>query len=69
MRPPRDLKAFQRVHLDPGETKTVSLDVKAQDLAYWDVTTSAWALEPITYEVDVGGSSRDLPLSATFSVQ
>jgi beta-glucosidase len=68
MRPPKDLKAFQRVHLAPGETKTVSLQVNAQDLSYWDVSKSAWVIEPIAYTVQVGGSSRDLPLEASFSV-
>jgi beta-glucosidase len=67
-RPPREVKAFQRVHLSPGQKTTVTLSVNAQDLAYWDVTKSAWVLEPIAYQVQVGSSSRDLPLSASFSV-
>ncbi len=64
-----DLKAFERVHLDAGETRTVDLPIKAGDLAYWDDATSAWIVEPIAYSVDVGGSERDLPLSASFSVE
>jgi beta-glucosidase len=68
-RAPKDLKAFQRVHLDPGETKTVSLTLRASDLAYWDLSSSSWILEPITYTVMVGGSSRDLPLMGSFKAQ
>jgi len=64
----RDLKAFQRVSLGPGETRTVALDVAAADLAFWDVDTNAFVVEPITYTVEVGSSSRDLPLGATFSI-
>jgi beta-glucosidase len=64
----RDLKAFARVHLEPGETRTVPLEVRAADLAYWDVGAGGWKVEPITYDVQVGPSSADLPLSGSFSI-
>jgi beta-glucosidase len=64
----KDLKAFARVHLDPGETQTVSFDVHARDLAFWDDAAGGWEVEPITYVVQVGSSSRDLPLAGTFAV-
>jgi beta-glucosidase len=67
-RPVRELKAFQRVHLNAGETKTVALDVAANDLAYWDVDTAAWKIEDIQYVAQVGDSSRDLPLTAQFRI-
>ena len=67
-RPVRELKAFQRVALAPGQTKTVSLAFAAADLAFWDVTANAFVVEPINYVVECGASSRDLPLQATFSV-
>ena len=63
-----DLKAFARVHLAPGATQTVVFDVRAVDLAYWDIGTAAWVVEPITYDVRVGPSSRDLPLHGTFAI-
>jgi hypothetical protein len=47
----------------------VNLTLKASDLAYWDTGTAAWLLEPITYTVMVGGSSRDLPLMGSFAVK
>ena len=68
-RPVKDLKAFTKVHLEAGETKTVSLDVPVKDLAFYDVDAAAWEVEPISYTVSVGPSSRDLPLSASFSVR
>jgi beta-glucosidase len=67
-RAPRDLKAFARVHLEPGETRTVPLEVAAPALAYWDVKTGGWQVEPIEYGVHVGASSRDLPLEGRFRI-
>jgi beta-glucosidase len=67
-RPVRELKAFQRVALASGETKTVSLTFPATDLAFWDVTANAFVVEPIDYVLESGASSRDLPLQAGFSV-
>ena len=67
-RPVRELKAFQRVALAPGETKRVSLAFPTTDLAFWDTTANAFVVEPIDYIVECGASSRDLPLQATFSV-
>jgi len=69
-RPVKDLKGFQRVALNPGETKTVNMLLSATDLAYYDVTTKGWKIEPIDYIVHVGSSSRkeDL-LTTTFKVR
>ena len=64
----RDLKGFARVHLEPGETKTVTFDVRAVDLAFWDVAAAAWSLEPIRYGLHVGPSSRDLPLEGDVTI-
>jgi beta-glucosidase len=68
-RAPHDLKGFSRVHLAAGQTKTVTLPLAAQDVAYYDTSTSTWKVEALTYSVLVGSSSRDLPLSAQFAVQ
>ena len=61
-RPKKELKAFARIKLDPGEKKTVSLEIPASDLAYYDVASSAWVVEPIEYQVLAGPSSRDSDL-------
>jgi len=68
LRAARTLEAFQRVELEPGETQTVKLEVKATDLRYWDTKSSSWKLETLHYGVEVGTSSRDLPLTAGFSI-
>ena len=65
----RDLKGFSRLHLEPGETKTVVFTVRAADLGFWDTVANGWQVEPISYTVEVGPSSRDLPLSAPFQIQ
>jgi beta-glucosidase len=63
-----DLKSFARIHLEPGETRSVAFDLRAADLAFWDISAGTWEVEPITYDVRVGRSSRDLPLSGSFAV-
>jgi beta-glucosidase len=67
-RPVRELKAFQRVALAAGQTKTVPLEFPATDLAFFDVAANEFVVEPIDYLVECGASSRDLPLQARFSV-
>jgi len=67
--PLRQLEAFERVHLEPGETKTVRLTVDASDLAHWDVTRNRWVVERSAYDVMVGASSTDIRQSATVSVR
>jgi beta-glucosidase len=64
----RDLKGFTRVHLEAGETRTVAFDLRAADLAYWDTGAGGWTLEPLTYTVEVGRSSQDLPLTGSVTV-
>lgn len=52
-RAPRDLRGFARVHLEPGETRTVALPLLARDLAFWDVQSGAFVVEPLTYAIEV----------------
>ena len=67
-RPPRELKAFASVDLQAGETRSVTLTVRAHDLAYWDVRVDRWVVEGGAYTVEVGASSRDLRATATVEV-
>jgi len=66
--PAAQLKAFAKVDLAPRQTKTVRLALTARDASYWNSDAQAWTLGAGTYSVRVGDSSRDLPLSATFTV-
>ena len=58
-RAPKELKAFARVALDPGETRTVRLSVPAIDLAYFDAATSTWVVEETHYAAIVGRHALD----------
>jgi len=64
----RDLKGFVKVMLGAGESQTVEISLPVNDLAYYDVAESAWALEALEHAIHVGTSSRDLPLSTTLTV-
>ncbi|PWI18059.1 beta-glucosidase [Streptomyces sp. Act143] len=66
--PLKQLKAFQRVALKPGETRTVRLKLSAKDLAHWDVTRSKWVTEKGTYDILAGASSADIRTRTTWQV-
>ncbi|KIP94960.1 beta-glucosidase [Microbacterium sp. MEJ108Y] len=68
-RAPRELKAFASVALAEGETRTVELIVRREDLAYWDVRVDRWVVESGEYTVEVAASSRDIRSSATVQVE
>ncbi|MHA5049806.1 glycoside hydrolase family 3 protein [Streptomyces sp. SD15] len=67
--PLKQLKAYARVSLKPGETKTVKLSLRTKDLAHWDVTRSKWVVETGTYDVLVGASSTDIRSRTTLRAQ
>jgi beta-glucosidase len=60
-RPVKELKGFKKVWLQPGETKTVALDIKRESLAFYDVSMN-YRVEPGDFEIMVGTSSRDSDL-------
>jgi beta-glucosidase len=66
--PVKQLRGFSRVHLAPGQTKTVQLRLSAADLAFWDVTQSRWVVEASTQDVMVGSSSADIRATAPLRV-
>lgn len=66
-RPVKELKAFTKVSLAPGETKQISMTLSANELYYYDETASAYKVEPGLYNIAVGGSSDNLPLQASFT--
>ena len=65
--PERALKGFSRIHLKPGETRTVTFRIPQDQLAVWN-TERKWAVEPGEYTVWAGGSS-EATLSARFYLQ
>jgi beta-glucosidase len=61
-RPKKQLMAFERITLGPGEARTVSFTVSPERLAFWDEKRNAWIVEPGAFEVMVGSSSADVRL-------
>jgi len=69
LRPEKELKAFEKIFLKPGETKTVEMRVKVADLAFYDETKKAWNAESGAYILQLGNSSRDIFRKVTISVK
>ncbi len=67
-RPKKELKGFRRITLQPGETQTVTLPLKAESLAYWDADLGGWQVEADRVRVLVGASSADIRLVGEFAV-
>ena len=67
-RPRKELRGFERVSLEAGETKTVRLKLRAASLAYWDEKTSRFVVEDEPVRLMVGGSSSDVRLETTVRV-
>jgi beta-glucosidase len=59
-RPIHELKGFQRVVLQPGETKWVHFRIDRSAFSYWNPATKAWTTDPGEYEIQAGSSSRDI---------
>jgi beta-glucosidase len=66
-RPVKELKAFQKVMLEPGETKTVRFTLTAKDLSFYRADLT-FGVEPGKFDVMVGGNSRDVT-AASFEVK
>jgi beta-glucosidase len=63
-----ELRGYQRITLKPGDTRAVTLPLRADDLAYWDTATDRWVTEPDRVRLRVGASSADLRLETTIPV-
>ena len=67
VRPEKELKGFQRVFLEAGETRTLSFTLKNRDLAFW--MDGGWVVEPGEFTVIAGNSSADEQARCTFAVR
>ena len=66
--PAKELKAFDRVTLAAGETKTVTLEIPVKDLRYWNVDKNAWDLEHGKLVLLVGAASDDIRQQAEVTI-
>ncbi len=64
----KELKAFKKVMVPVGKEVTVTLNVPAKDLAYYDEDNSKWIVEPGVYKLMLGKSSRDIVATQTISI-
>ncbi|NLI54231.1 MAG: glycosyl hydrolase [Clostridiales bacterium] len=62
--PEQELKGFEKVWLQAGETKRVSFSLTRRDLSYYDTTAEDWRIEGGAYELRLSASSRDVRLTA-----
>ena len=63
-RPEQELKGFQKIELDPGETLKVQLSLSSRDFSYYDQEVREWLMESGPSEIRIGASSRDIRLKA-----
>jgi beta-glucosidase len=59
-RPKKELKAFEKIFLLPGEQKTVSLKIKVADMAFYSEKTRNWVVEPGEFVLHIGTSVKDI---------
>lgn len=64
-RPPKELKAFAKVWLDPGEVRAVALTLEPRAFAPYDPETGTWPIDPGAYDILVGRSAGDIRVKAS----
>ncbi|KAJ4005979.1 glycoside hydrolase 3 [Fusarium irregulare] len=67
--PPKQLRGFEKVKLDKGDSVEVPFEITRRDLSVWDVVKQDWVLQSGNYTIFVGASSRDLPLKESFKIE
>ncbi len=63
--PPKQLRGFAAVRLQPGEAQRVTIRLPRRAFAHWSTARHGWVVTPGTYVIRAGSSSRDLPLRAS----
>lgn len=67
-RPVKELKGFDKVSLQPGETKTVEITINKDALSYFDADKHEWVAAPGNYEAIIGASSTDIKSKVRFAL-
>ena len=63
--PPYVLKGFDSIHLSPGQSTLVTLQLSRYDLSIWNVVTQRWEIPSGATKITIGASSRDHRLTGT----
>jgi len=67
--PINQLKRFQRIALEPGESKTLTFKISASELSFYDTEINDFKTEPGRWEIQVGSSSKDIRLKKTLTIE
>ncbi|MNR61690.1 Exo-alpha-(1-_6)-L-arabinopyranosidase [compost metagenome] len=65
----QELKGFQKVLVAAGKSETVTIKVPAKELAYYNVETKKWTVEPGNYTLKLGSSSRDIKKEVVVTIK
>jgi beta-glucosidase len=68
IRPPLELKGFQKLEINPGETKKVVIELNKKELAWFNEMIHDWQIEEGDYKFNIGSSSRDIRLSKEITI-
>ncbi len=68
-RPKKELKAFRKVRLVPGQSRVIDFSLDRDALSFWDPVSKGWKAEPGRFKVLVGSSSRDIRLEGEFELE
>ena len=68
-RPAQELKGFEKVYLKAGEKKTVTFEVDAEDLSYFDADRHEWVAEPGEFQALLATSSKDIKAMVPFELK
>ena len=60
--PPRQLRGFDKIELQPHESQHLSVAVDPRAFSIWDTEKNQWVIVPVAYEIFAGDPPRDLPL-------
>ena len=67
-RPQQELKAFEKIRLQPGEEQTVQFTLDQRAFAFFDSGRDAWVVESGLFSIAIGASSRDIRLNGELSI-
>mgnify|MGYP000893346846 FL=1 len=68
-RPVRELKAYERVFLQPGASRTITMELSYRAFAFWSETGSKWTVEPGAFRLAIGNSSRAIVCETEIQLQ
>jgi beta-glucosidase len=68
VRPVKELKAFRKITLAPGEVQTVTFTISVEDLKFFDDAKHEWVAEPGKFTIYIGASSADVRAKVAFEL-